>query len=97
MGVAVWEPDILETDVLRAPLSVVVRVVDAPRYQPREEMREVLEQAAFVWSEPDAAGRVSRVDARDPVHDPLARTACWTSSLMSRAEKAPAVRRHPSA
>src|SRR4029079_6833330 len=55
--------------VLGAPVPVVVRVVRLARHQALEQVREVVQEAALELVPPQAAGRVGRVQAGDPVDD----------------------------
>src|SRR5262245_206704 len=64
--VPVADVHVLRADVLGAPVPVVVRVVVAlGRDEPAEQRGEVLEKAALELIDADAAGRLSRVAARD--------------------------------
>ena len=69
MGVAVAALHVLLADVLGAPVPVIVGVVALARDEPAEQGGEVLEEAVLELVDPHAAGRVGRVDARDPVPD----------------------------
>src|SRR5947208_11714778 len=67
-------PDVgvLRAEVFRAAPPVVVRVVLLGRDEPLQERSEVLEEARLELVDANAARRVRRVDAGDPVDDPAA-------------------------
>src|SRR5205823_3590390 len=69
VGVAVPEVHVLGTDVLRALVPVVVRVVRLSRHQALQKLAEVLDEARLELVHANAAGRVGRVDAGDPLDD----------------------------
>src|SRR3954469_1620679 len=61
---------VLGTDVLRALVPVVVRVVRLARNESLQQLREVLEKSLLELVDAHAARRVRRVDARDALGDP---------------------------
>ncbi len=67
--VAVSDLHVLLADVLGAAVPVVVGVVRLVRDEAPQERAEVLEHPALVLVHTDAARRVRRVDAADPVED----------------------------
>ena len=95
--VAVADLLVLLADVLGAPVPVVVGVVGLVGDQPAKQRPEVLEHSALVLVDPDAAGRVRRVDAADPVDDAGCATISATSSVMSVTWSPPVVRKCRSA
>lgn len=67
MRVAIALIHVLGADVLGAAVPVVVRVVGVVRDEPLQQLAEVLEEAGLHLVHADAARRVRRVDAGDPV------------------------------
>src|SRR6185436_14103009 len=67
--VTVAEVHVLRADVLGALVPVVVRVIGLARNEPSQELGEVLDEAGLELVDPDAAGRVRRVDAGDSFRD----------------------------
>ena len=69
MGVAVPEVHVLGTDILGPLVPVVVRVVRLSRHEALQELAEVLDEAGLELVHANAARRVRRVDARNPLED----------------------------
>src|SRR5262245_1192828 len=67
VGVAVPGGHVLLADVLGATIPIIVRVVLVARDEVLEQCREVLEEPVLELVHADAAGRMRRVDADDPV------------------------------
>src|SRR5205085_4857928 len=67
VGVAVAYLHVLGADVLGATVPVVVGVVALVRDEPAEQHREVVEEPVLELVDANAAGRVRRVDAGDPL------------------------------
>src|SRR6266576_1940523 len=66
---AVPEVHVLRADVLGALVPVVVGVVGLARDKPAEELGKVLDEPGLELVDANAARRVRRVDARDPLGD----------------------------
>src|SRR5437588_24452 len=67
--VSVADVHVLRTDVLRALVPIVVRVISLDRYEPSQQLREVLEEARLELVHAHAARGVRGVHARDAFLD----------------------------
>ena len=69
VGMAVPDRHVLGTDVLRALVPVVVRVIGLARDQALQQLRKVLEEPSLELVDSHAERRELRIDARDSDRD----------------------------
>src|SRR5439155_9447532 len=69
VGVPVAEVHVLRADVLGALVPVVMRVIGLSGNEALQQLAEVLDESGLELVHPNTAGRVRRVDARDPLDD----------------------------